>query len=397
MHPDLDSALERDFPCLYRDRRGDTRETRMCDGFPGDGWEPLIRRMSEELEPFCVGTDLRAEQVKEKGGELRVYLHSSGPIPDEVLAAVDDAEGESRRTCEGCGAAGAPREVGWIKTLCADCATFAEEFSRRRSERTPADEEWLAQFRGEFGRLLYFEDALRRWRSCAGTSDPALAEFHRRRLSRDTISGAELSARLGIDPLEEAKWRRVAEERVARSRRRVWLDDVRDTPAGWTRAYTAGEALALLAAGGVCEISLDHDLGDEATCGTGHDVVCWIEEQVALYGFEPPAMHIHSANSVGRQRMQRAIESIERLHRQRSEGGSERRTFVDLALAGLIADPEEAVNDYIAEWHESDTRLPLHEWLGLTQEQHALFVEKPECLRTLLARIEARRGGGDEP
>jgi hypothetical protein len=172
---------------------------------------------------------------------------------------------------------------------------------------------------------------------------------------------------------------------------RVWLDDVRDTPDGWTRAFTAGEAIALLEAGGVVEISLDHDLGDDERFGTGYDVTCWIEEQVALHGFVPPTMRIHSANSVGRQRMQRAIESIERLHRQRSEGESERRTFVDLALAGLIADPEEALDDYIAEWHESDTRLPLHEWLGLTQEQYALFVEKPECLRTLLASIERLR------
>jgi antitoxin (DNA-binding transcriptional repressor) of toxin-antitoxin stability system len=47
-----------------------------------------------------------------------------------------------------------------------------------------------------------------------------LAELHRRRLSRDTISGEELSARLGIDPREEAKWRREAEAEIARSRRR---------------------------------------------------------------------------------------------------------------------------------------------------------------------------------
>lgn len=94
---------------------------------------------------------------------------------------------------------------------------------------------------------------------------------------------------------------------------RVWLDDVRDAPAGWMRAYTAREAITLLDAGGVVEISLDHDLGDEATCGTGYQVACWIEERVALDGFEPPTIKIHSANSVGRERMQRAIESIERL------------------------------------------------------------------------------------
>ncbi len=54
-------------------------------------------------------------------------------------------------------------------------------------------------------------------------SDPttaAFAELHRRRLSRDTISGEELSDDLGIDPHEEEKWRRHAEREVSRSRRR---------------------------------------------------------------------------------------------------------------------------------------------------------------------------------
>jgi hypothetical protein len=97
---------------------------------------------------------------------------------------------------------------------------------------------------------------------------------------------------------------------------RVWLDDVRDAPAGWTRAYTAREAIALLEAGGVTEISLDHDLGDDEKFGTGYDVACWIEERVAVHGFEPPTIKIHSANSVGRARMQQAIESIERLRRR---------------------------------------------------------------------------------
>jgi len=98
---------------------------------------------------------------------------------------------------------------------------------------------------------------------------------------------------------------------------RVFLDDVRDTPDGWLRAYTASEAIALLESGRVTEISLDHDLGDDERNGTGYTVACWIEEQVALHGFEPPTIKIHSANSVGRERIARCIESIERLRRGR--------------------------------------------------------------------------------
>ena len=95
---------------------------------------------------------------------------------------------------------------------------------------------------------------------------------------------------------------------------RVWLDDVRDAPAaGWTRAFTAREAVALLEAGGVVEISLDHDLGDEATCGNGYQVACWIEEAVAMRGVAAPTIRVHSANVVGRARLEQAIASIERL------------------------------------------------------------------------------------
>jgi hypothetical protein len=163
MHPELDDALVTDFPALYRNRHGDRRETGMCYGFPGDGWERLIRRMSETLEPFCTTTDLQAGQVKEKVGALRVSLSSSRPIPDEVCAAVARAESESRRICEGCGAPGKQRRLRWIRTLCVDCTTFAAEWEERRFGNSPADEEWRDLLRGEDARVPSFEDALRRW------------------------------------------------------------------------------------------------------------------------------------------------------------------------------------------------------------------------------------------
>jgi hypothetical protein len=96
---------------------------------------------------------------------------------------------------------------------------------------------------------------------------------------------------------------------------KLYLDDVRPAPDGWVLVRTAHEAIAALEAGGVEEISLDHDLGDEATCGSGYQVATWIEEAVATRGFVPPRMQIHSANIVGRARMEQAIASIERLRR----------------------------------------------------------------------------------
>lgn len=95
---------------------------------------------------------------------------------------------------------------------------------------------------------------------------------------------------------------------------RVFLDDERETPEGWVRTYWPSEAIAYLESGKVEELSLDHDLGDDNhNHGTGYDVILWIEEAVALRGFKPPKIKVHSANPSGRERMEAGIRSIERL------------------------------------------------------------------------------------
>ena len=96
---------------------------------------------------------------------------------------------------------------------------------------------------------------------------------------------------------------------------KVFLDDERPTPEGWVRAFTAPEAIELLKTGKVTELSLDHDLGPEEA-GTGYDVCLWVEEQVFTQAFNfdnpfvPPIMSVHSANPVGRSRMESAIQMI---------------------------------------------------------------------------------------
>lgn len=90
---------------------------------------------------------------------------------------------------------------------------------------------------------------------------------------------------------------------------KVFLDDERPTPDGWRRAYWPSEAIELLQTGQVTELSLDHDLGDDER-GTGYDVVLWIEEQVALHGFVPPKIVVHSANVSARAKMEAGIRAI---------------------------------------------------------------------------------------
>ena len=103
---------------------------------------------------------------------------------------------------------------------------------------------------------------------------------------------------------------------------KVWLDDVRSAPDGWLHVKTPGEVIEHLRAGDVEELSLDHDLGlvtPEGKEWTGYDVLAWIEEQVATSDSPPavPRISIHSANSVGRDRMERALESIRRFETAR--------------------------------------------------------------------------------
>ena len=98
------------------------------DGFGcGDGWFGIIDRLSTKLveDPYLV-----VVQVKEKMGELRVYLDrvDGAPEPDPALAARLGAERTaareaSRRTCELCGAPGKLEETSrhWLFVRCKSC------------------------------------------------------------------------------------------------------------------------------------------------------------------------------------------------------------------------------------------------------------------------------------
>lgn len=165
MRQDLDEALVKDFPNLYRQRFQDMRTTCMMWGFEcGDGWEPLIRILSEKLEKLiCEIPDIEeyetidcsgeywddairakiaarepsynpetqtyintynkrhyfsASQVKEKYGTLRFYM--SGET-DAMSEAINEAEDESAKTCENCGGPGKVYDGGWVVTRCDPC------------------------------------------------------------------------------------------------------------------------------------------------------------------------------------------------------------------------------------------------------------------------------------
>lgn len=90
---------------------------------------------------------------------------------------------------------------------------------------------------------------------------------------------------------------------------KLYLDDERQAPKGWIRVFWPDEVITLLKKGGVTEISLDHDLGNDER-GTGYDVIIWIEKEVILNHFIPPKIPVHSANVSARYKMELGIMAI---------------------------------------------------------------------------------------
>jgi hypothetical protein len=101
---------------------------------------------------------------------------------------------------------------------------------------------------------------------------------------------------------------------------KIYMDDARDTPNGWTRTYTVDETIKVLLTRTVTHLSLDNDLGDGQP--EGYKVVDWLEE--TIYNdmtFPLPEVTVHSSNASRVEYMQRALRSIERI-RQQQVGGS---------------------------------------------------------------------------
>lgn len=95
---------------------------------------------------------------------------------------------------------------------------------------------------------------------------------------------------------------------------KLWHDDIRRPPAGWTWARTNGEALELLRSGTVVEASLDHDLGlheldpadyesPEVLKGSGSQTGFDLVKLMVAEGLVPRRVRIHSWNPPAALRM----------------------------------------------------------------------------------------------
>ena len=62
--------------------------------------------------------------------------------------------------------------------------------------------------------------------------------------------------------------------------------------------------------------------------------------------------------------------------------------YLDLALAGKVLMRE--IDEYVAQWHRLKPNLPLHEYLGMTWDEYAAWVDDPDIISAI---ITARRLG----
>lgn len=141
MKPELEQKLVQTHPKLYADRHSDPRHSPLAFGIEcGDGWFDLLWDLSQKLErlieavpvvcQFCGHSQTecsceeyhpywpRASQVKEKFGTLRFYTWG---FANGMEKLIKEAERESAKTCEECGAPGKLRTERWHAVRCDAC------------------------------------------------------------------------------------------------------------------------------------------------------------------------------------------------------------------------------------------------------------------------------------
>lgn len=95
--------------------------------------------------------------------------------------------------------------------------------------------------------------------------------------------------------------------------KKLWIDDIRAAPdATWDVAKNYWEAIDLLRVKDYVTVSFDHDIASFAQDRefTGYDILCKIEEAQVFGAKVPVDLYVHSANPIGRGRMQIVIDKI---------------------------------------------------------------------------------------
>lgn len=70
---------------------------------------------------------------------------------------------------------------------------------------------------------------------------------------------------------------------------KIYLDDERQAPEGWSRVYTPEEVIECLKTGLVTDLSLDHN------AKTGIPILLWLYKEVSTRAFKLPKLDVRSA------------------------------------------------------------------------------------------------------
>jgi Archaeal TRASH domain len=123
MTPEKEKEIVRNTPNLFYNKSRDLSDLPInlfgidCE----DGWASLIRESLEKIDKIASksGYPTRVVQIKEKYGELRIYLDTE---TDEMSEICLQATLSSRKVCEMCGNPGVLKEKNrWYYTSCEDC------------------------------------------------------------------------------------------------------------------------------------------------------------------------------------------------------------------------------------------------------------------------------------
>jgi len=131
MTEELEFKLVEKYPTILKDYRGNCQHTCMAWGMEcGDGWFNLLDELLNKLDYICKtsGTQIVADQIKEKYGTLRFYYSTiintdlnakDDKVVDDIISnIVSAAENKSEITCETCGEYGDLVTNGWWKVRC---------------------------------------------------------------------------------------------------------------------------------------------------------------------------------------------------------------------------------------------------------------------------------------
>ena len=128
MEKELQERLRDKYPELLREYGGDPKKTAMAWGFEcGDGWFRLIDDTLHLINQVCIKfghEEISVAQVKEKFGQLRIYMNygeGSKDVYNIIEAVIEQALQKSKSICEISGDTGTLCKRGsWCKTLSYD-------------------------------------------------------------------------------------------------------------------------------------------------------------------------------------------------------------------------------------------------------------------------------------